>query len=392
MQRRFLELPLLAAVFLDLLGFGMVIADFQLRAERLVPPGWPTGPLIGALLASTFLVQLLVSPRWGRFSDHRGRKPVVLVCTLLSAAAMLVYGFADSIAWLLLSRILAGLGSANVVVAQAFLSDETEGDARTAALGRISAAISAGLVLGPPIGGELAARGGNLAIGITAGLASILGAVWLAVALPSTPPREVREPGRRPPIDLTLLRDLPGLRPLVLIATVAWFSLATLEGTFARLIHHLFGYGQVEFGRLFGYEALLGIIVSAHILGWISKRIDETPLLRGAYLAQGLGLALNPIAAAVAFVVPPLGTLFFASTLFAVGAGLANPTVNALCSKITPDDRQGELFGLLQGTRAVGFVLGPIVGGWMFDRHPAAPYFLAGAVCVLAAILVPRIE
>ncbi|MGV3616380.1 MAG: MFS transporter [Fimbriimonas sp.] len=392
MQRRRPELPLLAAVFLDLLGFGMVIADFQLRAEHLVPKGWPAGPVIGALLGSTFVIQLLVSPRWGRLSDHRGRKPVVLICTLLSAAAMVVYGLADSIGWLLLSRVLAGLGSANVAVAQALISDETEGEARTAALGRISAAIGAGLVLGPPLGGFLATRGGNLAIGLTAGVASLLGAAWLAVVLPSVPPKTVQEPGRRPPIDLTLLRDLPRLRPLVTIAVVAWFSLATLEGTFARLINHLFGYTQKEFGLLFGYEALLGIIVSARILGWVASRVRETPLLRGAYLAQGLGLALNPLAAAIAVAVPPLGTLFVASTLYAAGAGLANPTVNALCSKLTPDDRQGELFGLLQGTRAVGFVLGPIVGGWMFDWNPTAPYLLAGAVCVVAAVLVPRIE
>lgn len=392
MRRRLPELPLLAAVFLDLLGFGMVIADFQLRAERLVPTGWPKGPVIGALLGSTFVVQLLVSSRWGRLSDHRGRKPVVLACTLLSAAAMLVYGFANGIAWLLVSRILAGLGSANVAVAQALISDETEGDARTAALGRISAAIGAGLVLGPPLGGQLAAQGGNLAIGLTAGVASLLGAAWLAWVLPSTPPKEIREPGRRPAIDLTLLRDLPRLRPLVTIAVVAWFSLATLEGTFARLIHQMFGFGQVEFGRIFGYEALLGIIVSARVLGWVAARVKETPLLRGAYLAQGLGLALNPLAATIAMAVPPLATLYVASTLYAVGSGLANPTVNSLCSRLTPNDRQGELFGLLQGTRAIGFVLGPVVGGLMFDWHPATPYLLAGAVCVVAAVLVPKIE
>jgi MFS family permease len=243
--------------------------------------------------------------------------------------------------------------------------------------------------MGPVFGGELAARGGNFLIGVTAGTASLLGAAWLAFALPSAPPRQVQEPGRRPPIDLTLLRDLPSLRPLVTIAAVAWFSLATLEGTFARLIRHLFGYGQVEFGRLFAYESLLGIVVAAHVLGWIAARVRETPLLRAAYLAQGFGLALNPLAANVAGVVPPLATLFLASTFYAVGAGLANPMVNALCSKLTPNDRQGELFGLLQGSRAIGFILGPIVGGWMFDHHPAAPYFLAGAVCAVAAVLVP---
>src|SRR4051812_40981342 len=88
---------LLLAVFLDLLGFGMLIADIQLRAEHLTPNGWPKGLVIGGLLASTFIIQLVVSPMWGRLSDRRSRKPVVVLCTLLSASAMLCYGLATSV-------------------------------------------------------------------------------------------------------------------------------------------------------------------------------------------------------------------------------------------------------------------------------------------------------
>lgn len=389
MSAKRIEFSILLAVFLDLLGFGMVIADFQLRAERFVPPGWPIGLIIGSILGSTFILQLLVAPRWGRLSDERGRKPILVACTLLSAAAMLVYGAANSLGFLLLSRILAGLGSANVAVAQAFISDEVE--ERTQALGRVSAAISAGLVLGPPLGGELARIGGNALLGTTAGICSLIGALFLFVSLPNPTPREAREPGKRAAIDLRLLQDVPKLRPLILIVSIAWFSLATLEGTFARLIFKLFRLDQAIFGRLFGYESLLGVIVSAYLLGRIVKRISETPLLRLAYVAQGLGLGLNPLAGAFAPWLSPVAVLFGASTLFALGSGLANPTVNALCSHLAPDDRQGELFGLLQGTRAIGFVLGPMIGGWMFDIHPAAPYYLAGFVCLLAAFLVPRI-
>jgi MFS family permease len=95
------EVPILVAVFLDLLGFGMIIADIQLRAESMVPKGWPTGLIVGALLASTFVTQLVVSPRWGSASDRYGRKYVVVGCTVLSALAMLVYGLAGSL-WVLL--------------------------------------------------------------------------------------------------------------------------------------------------------------------------------------------------------------------------------------------------------------------------------------------------
>jgi len=386
------EAPILVAVFLDLLGFGMIIADIQLRAESMVPHGWPTGLIVGGLLASTFITQLLVSPRWGIYSDHRGRKQVVVLCTAISALAMLTYGLAGNIWILLLSRILSGFGAANIAVAQALISDMYEPEERTAALGRIGAALSAGLVIGPPVGGFLAISGGNFLIGAVACGASLFGATWMLLALPNKPPKEERHPGRAPVMDFRLLRDLPKLRPLVLIAVVAWLSLATLEGTFARLISHLFKYDQRQFGVIFGYESVLGIAVQGLFLAWIVQRIRATKLLRLAYLTQGVGLVLNPFAGLLMPTVVPFAVLIGASTLYAVGSSVANPTVNSLCSRLTPDTRQGELFGLLQGARSVGFVIGPLLGGCLFDWRPAAPYLLAGAVCTAAALLVPNSE
>jgi len=392
MSFRKVEAPILAAVFLDLLGFGMIIADIQLRAESMVPHGWPTGLIVGCLLASTFITQLIVSPRWGSYSDQKGRKAVVVGCTLISAVAMLTYGLAGSIWILLLSRILSGFGAANVAVAQALISDMYGPEQRTAALGRIGAALSAGLVVGPSVGGFLAASGGNLLVGFVAGTASLIGAVWMLLALPNPRPKEAKERKKIVGLNLGLLRDLPKLKPLVVIAVVAWLSLATLEGTFARLISHLFRYDQREFGVIFGYESILGVAVQGLLLAWIVTKFRPTNLLRGAYLTQGVGLALNPFAGLLMPAVAPFVLLIVASTLYAIGSSISNPTVNGLCSQLAPDSRQGELFGLLQGARSFGFVVGPLVGGVLFDWHPAAPYLLAGAVCVGAAFLVPRID
>lgn len=385
------EAPILAAVFLDLMGFGMVLADIQLRAEAMAPKGWRPGWIIGGLLASTFVTQMFASPRWGRLSDRRGRKPVFVLCTVLSAVAMLVYGLAGSLGMLLLSRIISGLGAANVAVLQAYLSDRTDPSDRAAALGRIGAAISAGLVVGPPLGGFLAASGGNHLIGLVAGSASLIGAIWMARALPNLPPHPTEEPEHHALFDLRLLKELPAIRSLVLIAAVAWFSLAMLEGTFARLISYLYAYDQRQFGLLFGYESFLGIVIQASLVGWVVTRVRESNVLRISYLAQGLGLAANPFAATLLPIGPPFVLLVIASTLYSVGSSLANPTLNSLCSRLTPDSRQGELFGLMQGARSVGFVVGPVLGGALFDWQPAAPYIIAGVVCVLASALVPSV-
>lgn len=374
------EIPLLIAIFLDLVGFGMAFPDVQLRAEAYGAPGWA----IGGLLASLFLVQFFASPYWGSLSDRVGRKPVIVLCAVLSAASMFVYAYASNVWWILLSRVLGGFAAANVVVAQAYLADITQEDERPAAMGRIGAAISAGLVGGPALGGFLAKIGGNHLLGMTAGSMSALGALTLAIFLTARSPKHEQIPGKRPVLDFHLLNEVPKLRRFVLLAAVSWFALACLEGTFGRLIHALLGFGQLEFGLIFSFESLVAILVQGLLIGWLSKRVSDTAVLRLGFLLTGAGLALTPLA-------PGLAVLFAFSGIYALGSALANPTINAACSSLTPPERQGELFGLLQGSRSMGFLIGPLLGGLLFDWRPQAPYVLAGSVGVLAAVLVPSL-
>lgn len=398
MSRR--EWPLLFAIFLDLVGFGMAFPDIQLRAEDFARErGWQEpmiGLLIGLILASYFAAQIFASPRWGVFSDRVGRKPVLIVCTALSALSMLTYAFANS-AWIILaSRILAGLAAANVVVGQAYIADVTPEDRRAAAMGRVGAAISTGLIVGPALGGYLAKVGGNLLMGLVAAGASTLSLLWIWFGVPGHPPTEERRPGKNPVINLQLLRDYPSLRGFLGVIAVSWFAMACLEGTFGRLIKSKLGYGQQEFGIIFSYEALLGVLVSGLLLAWITKRFpNERALLRWGFLLQGLGLGLMPYAQEIAggwqgF--PIEGAFLYllgVSTLFGIGVAVTGPMINAICSHLTPDSRQGELFGLMQATRSIGFLFGPILGGVLFDLAHESPYLLAGIVCIAALIILP---
>jgi len=368
------ELPLLFALFLDLVGFGITFPDVQLRAESYGAPGW----LIGVTLASYYFVQMAVSPRWGRLSDRIGRKPVLLLCGGLSAASMVLYALArpaHGVVWLLASRLLAGVGAANVVVAQAYVTDVTAPDERPAALGRMSAAVSAGLVLGPVVGGFLAHAGGNLLLGLVAAAASALGAVWILVAVPPRPPIVERAEGEAPgraQSAFSLFRSNPALARLFAVAVTGWFALACLEGTFGRLIHHNLGMGQLEFGLLLSLEAGISL-VQGILYPLLARRLSPEALLRLSYGLQAVGLMLMPFA-------PGLGALALFSTLFGLGVGAASPAINGRASYLVPPDRQGEVFGLLQSSRALGFLVGPILGGVLFDWRPAAPYLAAGTV------------
>ncbi|MBS1718401.1 MAG: MFS transporter [Armatimonadetes bacterium] len=369
---------LMAAIFLDLVGFGMLIPDFQLRAEKLGAKGW----VIGAILSSLFIVQFVVSPLWGAMSDRRGRRPVLLACSALSAFAMLTYGFAGNL-WIMLgSRIIGGFGAANVVVAQAYIADAFPPENRSVALGRLGAALQAGLILGAALAGLITKVFGSEIIGFVAAASSGLGVLLLFLFLPSVEVKQEEQPGKRPIINLALLKDVPALTPLFILAAVAWFALACLEGTFGRLIHHNLNYGQYEYGIVFSIESITGVAAQSFLLAPVQKLMSSRLMVVCGYLLQGLGLVLMPFA-------PSLAALVIFGACYSLGTSISSPAVNGACSTLTPEDRQGEMFGLMQGARSIGFVVGPLLGGALFDFRPASPYLLAGVVSLAAAFLAP---
>ena len=373
-------MPILLALFLDLTAFGMVFPDVQLHARKL----GASGLVIGLLLASMFLVQMVASPPWGALSDRVGRKAVFLVCTCLSAGSWVVYAFSSSLWLILASRVLAGLAAANVVAGQAYLADISSDETRSAAMGRVGAAISGGLILGPALGMQLAARRGTEFLGLVAAGCSAL-AVAVGLFIGKSAQRAETRPGSKHGFNFGLVRDNAGLRSLVVLATVAWFALATLEGTFGRLITEHYRLSETIFGDIFSMESLLGAVVQGLVLGWVVSNLKERWTLRVGFFLVGVGLLLTPFA-------PTVWVLFLVSGLYSVGSALANPTLNSSASNLVGEERQGELFGLLQGSRSIGFLVGPALGGALFDWRPQAPYLLAGSVGLLACLLVPKVK
>ena len=378
MQRK-AAAALLFLVFADLTGFGMLIPDVQLRAEKLGAAGW----VIGIALSSMFVVQAICSPAWGVLSDRVGRKPVILICTSLSAASMLIYTQATSILVIVASRVVSGLGAANVSIAQAALAESVGPDERTALMGYVGSATTTGLIVGPAIGGILAASGGPLLLGSTACAISLSGVLAVLLLVPSLNRKSEPNPvaSRESP-----LRSNKSLVTLFVIAIVSWFALACLEGTFGRLLKHRFDLGQLTFGLIFAYESLISAIVQATVVKGLSKRFGDRALLASGMAIQGLGLGAMPFSQNLAW-------LTVAATAYSVGSALAGPAINGWCSKVTPESQQGAMFGLLQSARSLGFMVGPMIGGALFDWSISAPYVLAATTCgaaVAAVLLLTR--
>lgn len=362
---------LLFLVFADLTGFGMLIPDVQLRAEHLGARGWA----IGGILSAMFVTQAVVSPLWGSLSDRIGRKQVIVGCTLISALAMFIYSRADTLWIMLASRIVAGLGAGNVAAAQAAVGDSVGEDRRTSVMAKLSAAISLGLILGPAVGGFLSAWGGARLLGTVAGSISLAGAlaVWALVPVSAGSSKSHETPRNLP------LRDWGGpIRLLFAIAAVAWLSLACLEGTFGRLLERNFHQGVTAFSLIFSFESVLSLTAQTVLSRFKLSEAKEKGLLVEAMVLQGLGLASLALA-------PSMPFLVLAAGVYAVGNGLMSPALFGWCSRITPENKQGAMFGLLQSARSIGFIVGPVLGGLMFDWRPAAPYLLAGLVSLAAA-------
>ncbi len=359
-----------------MVGFTMIIPDIQTRAEKLGAPGW----LIGAVLASMFIVQSVASPKWGALSDRVGRKPVFIACQTISVASMVVYAVGGNIWLILVSRVLAGLGAANVAVAQAGMTTGLQGEDRTVVLGRLSAAMNVGLILGPVVGGQVAYYLGSAKVGWIGACVSLLGIVL--VSLFTKLPQGTNKASKQSTSLKEVVKRFPGLVPLVALSAVTWFSLAMLEGTFGRLLKHQWGYGENVFGFIFAFESAVGLATQGLLLAHIAKRTHPNPRLVLSLLAMGVGLGLTPFA-------PNIGGLFLLSAVYAVGASVANPTIASLASQTAGDDDQGQIFGAMQSARSLGFVIGPALGGAYFDVWVPGPYVIAGVVCLVAAIGAP---
>lgn len=373
-------LPVLLTVFLDLLGFGLVIPLLTFYAEQ-----HDAGPQqVTMLMACYSLAQLLMAPLWGSLSDRIGRRPVLLVSIGASAVFLAGFAAADQLWMLFLFRTLHGACAANISTAQAAVADLTPPDKRAMGMGLIGAAFGVGFTLGPWVGGELSAFGYAVPIWLAAGL-SAFNFVLALVMLPET--RGLQATGAAPHAERTLdpRRFLAVARhPVVGLSVVLTFvitlAFAMMESTFTLFAAHIRGLDAPTVGRYFGAAGLVMILVQGGLIGRLVKRFGEGPLVPVGLLLLAVGLGLLP------FALPPVA-MVSTFVLIAIGQGLASPSLQALVSKGTSADEQGFVLGANQSMSALARVLGPMAGGLLFaELAPQAP-FVAGAMVLTLAFL-----
>jgi MFS family permease len=358
---------LFLVVFLDLLGFGMVIPVMPLYAERLGASEAATG----WLSTGYSLMQFVFAPIWGRLSDRVGRRPVLLLSVAMTAVAFFLYGVAGTFVVLLLSRLFAGAATANIAIAQAYVADVTPPEGRARGMGMIGAAFGLGFVFGPAVGGILSAHSLSTPGYVAAALSAmnLVGAFFL-LPEPATRVAATRRQGRF----AALMEELgkPRIRRLLMVYFLLILGFSGMEATYAFLAERRYGLADRNVGYVFAYIGVLVVLVQGGLIGPLTRRLGERRLLVAGAVLQAVGLAALPFGTGIA-------GLLLASAPLAIGSGLTSPSLTSLLSKFSRAEDQGGTLGIGQSAAALGRIAGPLAGTTSFAHWHAATY-LGGAV------------
>ena len=377
MKNRSALVLIFLTVFIDLLGFGILIPilpSFSVKELHIDEAA------IGIAIAIYSFVQFLFNPILGKMSDKYGRKPVIVVCLFLNAIGYIVFSFTHSYVLLLTSRIIAGIGGSSIGVAQAYIADVTTRENRSKGMGLIGAAFGLGFVFGPLMGGLLSDFGYAVTGYVAAGF-SLMAFTLTIFFLPESLKKDTSIEAtaalkRRKLVDIAGMKKIlqkPDLAVLILLFFILTFSFANIYGTFALLGLKVYGFTDMQNGYMYGIIGLTSAIVQGGLIGRINKMMSKKKILIIASFIIMTMLAMIPYAGSF------LG-LAIVSIVLSYGTGTFQPTVLSLISEVTSEAEQGITLGMNQSLSSFARVLGPLWGGFAFEYLGYPFPFITGAV------------
>ena len=359
------------------------------------------GLVVGLLVSSFSLAQLLSAPLWGRFSDRYGRRPALLVGLSAAAIAYVVFAFAGSLWLLFLSRLVQGAGGGTVGVLQAYVADATEPQDRARSLGWLSAATNVGVMIGPTLG-SLSSTLGHSAPGLFAAALCTVN-IGFAYFFLHEPRAEKADDGpARPPVRsrevIRRVIEHPGdpAPRLIWIYAVAMGAFMGFTSILPLFLAARFGVTKETIGYLFAWNGAISVIARALLLGKAVDRFGEARLSRYGQMLLVLGLSLLPLTAGIGGSFP-LGewrvemrfvVLALVMTLVPLGTAFTFPCVTALLSKVIDARERGVTMGVQQSFGGASRVVFPILAGFVFE-HVGVPYpFWISAAFVFGTLLI----
>jgi multidrug resistance protein len=379
-------LVLMITAFVDMVGFAMVLPLIPFYAASM----GATGFIVGLLISAFSVAQLVSAPSWGKVSDHFGRRPAVILGLLISALAYVVFGLAETLWILLLSRVVQGVGGGTVGVLQAYVADASKPEDRAKGLGWLSAATSAGAVVGPAFGSLFVQWWGHRGPGFGAAGFCLLSMLFAWRFLRESKGMRQTAEHQAPVTSLgaesgALARVItnagdpaPRLIWIYTIAIGAFYGTAPL---LSLLFADRLGVTEKTVGYFIMYFGAMGVLVRAGLLGSAVKRLGEARLARLGIVLLSAGLGL--IAVAHTYL-----TTVIAITLMPLGTAFLFPCITALLSRVVPSRERGLHMGVQQTYGGVSRVAFPILAGFLIDRFGVGSPYAVAAVLVAATLLI----
>ena len=377
--------PIFLIVSVDVLGLTIILPLLPFYAEK-----FGASPSVVGLLVSTYaLCQLIAGPMLGRMSDHMGRRPLLLVSQMGTLVGFLILAYANALWIIFLSRVIDGLTAGNLSLAQAYISDVTKPEDRAKSFGLIGIAFGMGFLIGPGISGYLSQFSYQYPIFAAAALSatSILATYFL---LPSTTPQaaDAATPRKFTVMDwgnyARYFRQAE-LAPLLwqfFAFTMAFSIFMSGFPLFAerRFAWHGHPFGPKEVGYIYAYLGLLGVILQGGLIGPLVKAFGELTVVRAGFFFGMVGLAVLGFTYTI-----PL--LLVVTALSSSGTGVVRPVLTSLITQKAGRSEQGVVLGLTQSLNSIAQIIAPAIGGLLIDHSLLAGWaLLAAAICGVALL------
>jgi multidrug resistance protein len=380
---------LMFTAFVDMIGSSMILPLVPYYATRM----GATGLAVGFILASFSIGQLVSAPSWGRFSDRYGRRPAIILGLVVSVVAYIVFAYAGSLAMLLVSRFVQGVGAGTVGVLQAYVADAMKEEDRAQSLGWLSAATSLGVVIGPAFGSLLVVLWGHRAPGLGAAVLclGIIGFAWryLREATGETthiPTGELRPRAGRAALLRVLSHSNEAAPRLIWIYAVAIGAFYGTGQLIPLMLVDRFGVTEKTVGFFFMYFGLMGVIIRTLLLGPVVRWLKEPRVARMGLVFLAAGLCLASTSRSYL-------SLFTSFTLMPLGTAFVFPCVTSLLSRVVPANERGLQMGVQQTYGGISRVAFPIGAGLLVDHFgPGLPFMVAGLLVLGTLVMTGSID
>lgn len=378
---RFAAASLIAVIFINMLGFGIIVPLLPFYAQSFEAQPWQIALIFSAYSVGAFFGE----PFWGRLSDRIGRKPILISTITANCLCYLALAFAPNIWIAFLIRLAGGLAAGNGAVIQGYIADVTPPEKRARQLSYQGAAWNVGLIVGPSIGGLFARTdagpaGFQIPLFIAAGLA-LLCVVAIALVIRESRVRE--EANSRRPSRWGAAREAlghPVIGRLILLTFLVGFAFTGIESVFGLWAHARFGWDPREIGVAFAFVGITAFLSQTFVSGPLSERFGEGPML-------AVGMAVTTIAMSLQIVSPNGVVTTILMCVTAAGQSVAFPNVGAMISRSADPHRQGQIMGLNNAGGAAARVAGPLWVSLVFAAWINAPFVLAALIMAPAILL-----